>query len=210
MKNSDLIYPKLNHFINSLEVSTISEERKNVLQPLKDLTQQLMWEHQPIELIFICTHNSRRSILAQIWAQALAAYYRLPNIQCYSGGTEATEVFQEIVEVLKKSGFKITNSAELKNPVYTISYSEGLPVVSAFSKLYNDPKNPHKDFTAVMTCSNSEQNCSFIPGAKKRIPIYYEDPKISDGTIQQEKVYLERSKQIATEMKYVFSSISTS
>jgi arsenate reductase len=36
----------------------------------------------------------------------------------------------------------------------------------------------------------------------------YEDPKVSDGTPQQQEVYQERSEQIATEMKYVFSKIN--
>jgi len=209
MKNSNLIYPELSHFINSLDVTAISEERKKVLKPLKELTQRLMQEHLPIELIFICTHNSRRSVLAEVWAQTIAAYFQLPNMHCYSGGTEATAVYSMIIEVLQKAGFKISTSAEMQNPIHTISYSEVLPAVSGFSKLYDDPKNPHKEFAAVMTCSQAEENCPFIPGAKERIAITYEDPKISDGSDKQKEVYLERSNQIATEMKYIFSSIST-
>jgi arsenate reductase len=43
---------------------------------------------------------------------------------------------------------------------------------------------------------------------RKRIPITFEDPKISDNTPEQSQVYAERSLQIATEMFYVFSKIS--
>ena len=46
-----------------------------------------------------------------------------------------------------------------------------------------------------------------INGAEKRIPITYEDPKAYDNTPQQLEKYKERSLQIATEMKYVFSNI---
>jgi arsenate reductase len=58
-----------------------------------------------------------------------------------------------------------------------------------------------------MTCSHADGNCPMITGAEKRIPITFEDPKISDGTVQQKEVYKERSLQIATELKYVFSEI---
>jgi len=209
MHQKDFIYPELSHFINSLDITVISENRKGILQPLKDEIQHLMNEHQPIELVFVCTHNSRRSILAQVWAQTLSAFYQLPNMESYSGGTEATAVYPMIIEVLQKSGFKIDTSSEMQNPIHTISYSEVLPVVSAFSKLYNDPKNPHKEFIAVMSCANADKNCPIIHGAKSRISITYEDPKIADNTNKQHQIYFERNKQIATELKYVLTSIDT-
>jgi len=58
-----------------------------------------------------------------------------------------------------------------------------------------------------MTCSQADEACPMITGADQRIALTYEDPKVSDGTDQQEKIYKERSEQIATEMKYVFSKI---
>ena len=58
-----------------------------------------------------------------------------------------------------------------------------------------------------MTCSHADENCPFIPGAEIRIPVRYDDPKAFDGTDLMEAKYLERSKEIATEMLYVFSKI---
>ena len=40
-------------------------------------------ENQAIRLNFICTHNSRRSHLSQIWAQTMAAYYNIKNVNDY-------------------------------------------------------------------------------------------------------------------------------
>jgi len=48
-----------------------------------------------------------------------------------------------------------------------------------------------------------------VAGSDKRISIMYEDPKISDGTPQQQEVYTARSEQIAIEMKFVFSQINS-
>jgi len=45
-------------------------------------------------------------------------------------------------------------------------------------------------------------------GADVRISIPFEDPKLFDGTPQQDDKYLQRSLQIATELKYVFSKIN--
>ena len=58
-----------------------------------------------------------------------------------------------------------------------------------------------------MTCSHADENCPFIAGAEKRIPITYEDPKKFDNTPEQLAKYNERSLQIATELFYVFSKV---
>ena len=58
-----------------------------------------------------------------------------------------------------------------------------------------------------MTCSSVDKGCPFISGAEKRIPVTFEDPKAFDNTPQQAEKYKERSIQIATELKYVFSKL---
>ena len=67
--------------------------------------------------------------------------------------------------------------------------------------------NPATNFAVIMTCSHADENCPFIPGAEKRISVMYEDPKLYDNSILEKKMYKERSIQIATEMKYIFSNI---
>ena len=190
------------------DVQTISEERKTTLQPLIDFVQQKVSNGQDIDLNFICTHNSRRSHFAQLWAQVAAAYFTIPNIHCYSGGTEETALFPKVAETLSNQGFNIFKIAESNNPVYAIKYDDNALPVIGFSKKYDSPFNPVLAFAAIMTCSQADGGCPFIAGAEKRIPITFEDPKVSDGTPEQSKVYAERSLQIAAEMVYVFSKIS--
>lgn len=194
-------------YIEALDTTKLSEERKTVLQPLIDYINSKKKEEKPIQLNFICTHNSRRSHLAQIWAQTMAEYFGIKSIKCYSGGTEATAVYPMVVETLENTGFEISKEGDSKNPVYSIKYAlEKTPII-AFSKKYDDEANPAADFAAIMTCSQADEGCPFVAGSEKRISIMYEDPKISDGTPQQKEVYLERSIQIATEMKFIFSQI---
>jgi arsenate reductase len=198
----------IQEFIEALDTANLPEERKNVLLPLIDYIISKKKEEKAIQLNFICTHNSRRSHLAQVWAQTMTEYFKIPNIQCYSGGTEATAVYPMIIETLENTGFGISKEGDNKNPVYSIKYASEKAPILAFSKKYDDAANPTKDFAAIMTCSQADEGCPFVAGSEKRIAIMYEDPKISDGTPQQKEVYAERSQQIATEMKYVFSQIN--
>lgn len=190
-----------------LKINTVSNQRKTILQPLVAYIQEKVNNNQIINLNFICTHNSRRSHLAQVWAQFAAAYYNIPNINCYSGGTQETALFPKVAETLENQGFQILKIADNINPIYAIKFDENSSPIIGFSKKYNDPFNPVSNFAAILTCSQADEGCPFIAGAEKRIPITYDDPKISDGTNQQTEVYQQRSIEIATEMMYVFSQI---
>tara|TARA_R110002073_G_scaffold331629_1_gene516565 strand:+ start:284 stop:724 length:441 start_codon:yes stop_codon:yes gene_type:complete len=146
--------------------------------------------------------------LSQIWAQTMAAYYNINNVSCYSGGTGTTAMFPKVGETLNNQGFKIIKLSEEDNPVYSIKFSENEPSVIAFSKRFSDDFNPASEFAGIMTCSSADKGCPMVFGCDIRIAITYEDPKKSDGTPQQTETYLNRSLQIATEMKYVFSSLN--
>ena len=207
MKQTTL-FSGIEEVIASLHTSTISEERKQTLQPLIDFIQEKSSTNNTIRLNFICTHNSRRSHLSQVWAQVMANYFEIKNVFSYSGGTEATALFPMVAETLKKSGFQIFTLSKGENPVYSIKYAANEAPVIGFSKKYDDDFNPNSQFAAIMTCSQADGGCPFIAGAEKRIPITFEDPKAFDNTPQQAEKYLERSNQIATEMMYVFSQIT--
>lgn len=200
---NQLLYTIQNNVLNQ----EISKDRKAILQPLVVYIQKKVNRKEAINLNFICTHNSRRSHLAQIWAQFAAYYYNVQDVNCYSGGTEITALFPKVNETLSHQGFQILKIAEGGNPIYAIKYDENSLPIIGFSKKYDHPYNPSSEFAAIMTCSQADGGCPFIGGAAKRIPITYEDPKISDGTIEQTEVYQQRSIEIATEMMYIFSQI---
>ncbi|PVX47495.1 arsenate reductase [Flavobacterium sp. 103] len=201
------VFTEIAAVINTFNFESITAERKIILQPLVDYIQGKATNQQEIRLNLICTHNSRRSHLSQVWAQTAAAYYDIKNVFCYSGGTEATAMFPMVSKTLTKQGFEIKTIAEGSNPIYTIKYAENEHPIIGFSKTYDDDFNPQDEFVAIMTCSQADGGCPFIAGAEKRIPITFEDPKAFDNTPQQEEKYEERSLQIATEMFYVFSQI---
>jgi arsenate reductase len=202
-----MLFKQIETTITSLHFDTISNERKAALKPLIDYIQNKVSGNYNVNLNFICTHNSRRSHLSQVWAQAASHHYTVKNVFCYSGGTEATALFPMAEKTLSKAGFQIDKLSEEKNPVYSIKYTENAPSIIGFSKKYDSSFNPQSEFAALMTCSHADENCPFIPGAEERIPVRYNDPKAFDNTPQQEEKYKERSNEIATEMLYVFSQI---
>ena len=203
------MYPTLSDTIQKLKWEKINnEERKSTLQALIDFIQLKTDSKQQININFICTHNSRRSHLSQVWAQVAASYFGIENVFCYSGGTEETALYFKIAETLSDHGFNILKINDGSNPIYAIKYSDNCQPIIGYSKKYDNTFNPASDFAAIMTCSQADGGCPFIVGAEARIPITFEDPKISDNTSEQTKVYSERSLQIALEMFYVFSKIT--
>lgn len=202
------MFSEIESTINELNLKSITEDRKVILKPLIDFIQLKVSKKQEVRLHFICTHNSRRSHLSQVWAQTMAVFFNIQNVVCYSGGTESTALFPMIAETLMNSGFQVTTISETNNPIYSIKYAENAHPIIGFSKKVDNNFNPKSEFAAIMTCSQADGDCPFIVGAEKRIPVTYDDPKVFDNTPQQALQYEERSLQIATELFYVFSQIN--
>lgn len=184
----------------------IPAERKQLLEKIADYIKAKKSANEPINLIYVCTHNSRRSHLGQVWAAAAAAYYNVNNVHTFSAGTEATAFNPNAIKALMSAGFSINKKDESPNPVYEVFFAED-QFTTCFSKVYNHEVNPAQNFAAVMTCADAEDNCPFIPGCDLRIGTTYNDPKAFDNTILQDEKYTERSNQIAMECLYVFSKV---
>ncbi len=203
------LFTKIEDVIKSLNIETITNDRQAILKPLIEFIQSKVLNNQEIRINFICTHNSRRSHLAQVWAQTLAYNFNIKNVFCYSGGTECTALFPMVAETLQNSGFEIKTLSAGNNPIYSIKYAENEHAIIGFSKKMDDDFNPKSKFVAIMTCDSASEACPVVPGAEKRISITFEDPKSFDNTLQQAEKYSERSLQIATELFYVFSRINS-
>jgi arsenate reductase (thioredoxin) len=201
------MYPNLEKTIKSISLIEVSKERKEILNPLVDFIQNKVNSNQDIRLNFICTHNSRRSHLSQIWAQTMAFQFTIDKVFCYSGGTEATAMFPKVAETLRNQGFQIDKIDETKNPIYEVKFDESQAPITCFSKVYLDDFNPKSNFGAIMTCNNADEGCPIVFGAEARFPVKYNDPKAFDGTELMDEKYAESSLEIASEMYYVFSQI---
>lgn len=202
------MYPNLKTYIQKItdKTSDISKERKSKLTQLAEYIRSRKESGESAKLTFICTHNSRRSHLCQIWSAVMAEYLGLDSIETYSGGTEATAFNPRAVAAIKRVGFKVEDPGG-ENPRYGVYFDDENEPLICFSKTFDDSYNPQRDFAAVMTCTDADENCPFVPGAEKRFSIPYVDPKEADGTSQEAETYDERCRQIATEMYYLMSQI---
>jgi arsenate reductase len=189
------------------EFELIPIDRKNLLQQLTQFIEKKIRSEGKVFLNFICTHNSRRSHLAQIWAQTAAHYYQVPDVTCFSGGTEATAFNPRAVRAMQEAGFSIIMTKDGENPTYEVHFSKEAPALVAFSKKYDDPFNQCQNFAAVMTCSHADENCPLVQGASTRISLTYDDPKNFDGTPQEAAKYTERVNEIGREILFAFSQV---
>ena len=190
------------------EFGKIGKIRRKELLDISAYVEQALRAGGRADLTFICTHNSRRSHIAQIWAQTAAAYFKLSGVRTFSGGTQVTAFNANAVAAIRGAGFLIEQTGGAENPVVVIRYGRRSEPMRCHSKLYDDPANPQQNFCAVMTCSQADEACPVVRGASSRVSIPYEDPKKYDGTDQQEEKYQERCAEIAREMVFVFSHVN--
>jgi len=191
----------------SVGLVEVAEKRRRILDPVADFISARRRGEEVAELTFICTHNSRRSQMGQLWAAAAAAYYGIGGVRSYSGGTVATEFDARAVGAIERSGFAVLRG-DGANPCYQVSFDVDALVMECFSKTYDDPVNPSKGFVAMMTCSEADAACPVVLGSALRASVAYEDPKSADDTPGEVAAYDERCLQIATEMLYLFSRVA--
>lgn len=191
----------------SKEFDKIPLNRKETLEEMTRYMLSKQQINEPIHLLYVCTHNSRRSHFGQVWATVACKYYNIKHVHVFSGGTEATSFHLNAIRSLKRIGFDVQTTEKGENPIFLVNYGNREEIISCFSKVYNHPANPQSACAAIMTCSEAEKNCPFISGLEFRIATAYDDPKIFDETPLQDSKYDERCRQIARETFYLFSKL---
>jgi hypothetical protein len=209
MKNVEL-FPKLFSYCNNLssEFVQIPEERKAELKDIADFIVEQRKDHKPANLLFVCTSNSRRSHMAQVWAQIASFYYNIDSVYTFSGGTEQTLVNINAIDALNRTGIEIYSNSQGDNPLRYIRVSNKINPWVIFSKKYTDSTNPKNNFAAIMVCTEADKSCPFVEGAEARVGLPYQDPKEFDNSPLKEIKYDERCRQIAREMFYIMDFVS--
>ncbi|MGV3754651.1 MAG: low molecular weight phosphatase family protein [Verrucomicrobiota bacterium] len=201
------LLPPLQTYVNEVagELDKLSSERKVVLGQIAQTVATQLQQGQEARLTFICTHNSRRSHMSQIWAQTAAYHYGLDRVQTYSGGTEVTACNCRTITAMRSAGFQIKDATSGDNPLYLVHYAGERPPIKAYSKVYNADDNPSERFIALMTCSSADKSCPVVKGSIARYAIHYVDPRVCDDTPSETAAYNERCREIAREMFYIMS-----
>ena len=188
------------------EFDAIPYDRQEVLKALGEFVRTAR-DTGEAKLVFICTHNSRRSHFGQVWAQVAAHHYGMDSlVTTYSGGTESTAFNERAVGALRRAGFDIHPVLLSENPKYAVHYADDRDPMVCFSKKYDDAAhNPTSAFAAVMTCADADKGCPIVYGAVARFSAPFIDPKASDGAPEEVATYDERCAQIAREMLFAMS-----
>ncbi|MEQ2005859.1 MAG: protein-tyrosine-phosphatase [Limisphaerales bacterium] len=203
------LLPALQTYVTEVasELDRVPAERRALLNAIAtDITARLATGKRA-DLTFICTHNSRRSHMSQIWAQTAAYHYGLDQVSAYSGGTDVTACNCRTVTAMRRAGFDIQDATAGDNPLYLVRYAGDRPPIRAHSKLYNAGTNPKREFIALMTCSSADKSCPIVKGAIARHAIHYTDPRLCDDTPTETAAYNERCREIAREMFYIMAEV---
>ena len=183
----------------------IPDNRMALLEQIAATMAAQLERGEEVKLTFICSHNSRRSQMSQVWAETAAYYYGLHRVHAFSGGTETTACNCRTVTAMRQVGFSITTNSPGENPIYLVRFASDQPAVRAYSKLYHADGNPRTNFIALMTCSQADRKCPVVEGAVARYALHYTDPKLCDDTPDEAAAYKERCREIAREMFYLMS-----
>ncbi|HCS19508.1 MAG TPA: protein-tyrosine-phosphatase [Bacteroidetes bacterium] len=198
-----MLFPEINHYLDSLIPSVEGEER---MEKWNALGRSLKKSDMKGAVNFICTHNARRSVLSQSLATAIAYRTGLNELEFWSGGAEATFVHPNSIATLQRIGFRLLSKSQGNNPIYELAYADDAAPLKIFSKTFDDLSSP-APYHAVMVCSKGDAACPFIPGVASRTLIPFEDPGAFDGTPEEEKAYHASAAQIGSEMRYFFEKI---
>jgi arsenate reductase (thioredoxin) len=111
------------------------------------------------KILFICTHNSARSQMAEGY---MTAKYG-DRYEVFSGGTEATRVHPVAVEVMKEIGIDISG---YRSKLIDEHYGKGIEMV-------------------ITVCDSAQKACPFFPGAKEEIHQSFPDPSAFTGSDEE-------------------------
>jgi len=110
-------------------------------------------------VLFICTHNSARSQMAEGLLRHLAG----DRFEVESAGTEKTHVRPLAIEAMKEIGIDISGQA---------------------SKTIESLGDRKFDY-AITVCDNANEACPIFPGGTRRLHWSFEDPSAATGTDEE-------------------------
>ena len=147
------------------------------------------------DIVFICTHNSRRSIFCEVWANILANKY-LKNINFYSAGTERTSIHNEVIKSFSRLGIKTKEN--------TIQIGETSIILK--SKILKELKLD--SFISIFTCGEAEESCPIDRRSQINIPLLFDDPKRYDGLKNERIEYDKTCSLIAKKLNFIIKRIN--
>ncbi len=195
-------------FYQEIKGISIGQQRQELLLEIAKGIQQNLDKNIRLNLLFVCTHNSRRSQFGQLWASYFSQILGFSEyISCFSAGTEATECNIRTIRALESAGFRAQFSVCQPNPKYDLFSGKEVSPIRLFSKTIDDSSLPKENIVALMTCSDAEENCPYVNGTLLKFSLNYKDPKEFDNTLEEKEAYWLKSKEIASEILFILKHL---
>jgi arsenate reductase len=134
-----------------------------------------MSERDAIRVLFVCTGNSARSVMAE----ALLRHHGGDRFEVHSAGTEPKGVNPLTLRVLAEAG-----------------------IDASFARSKSVTEFLGQSFDYVVTvCDQARQTCPVFPGVHESLHWGYEDPAAAEGTEEQRlavfrKVFIQVSERV--------------
>ena len=189
--NMDLVF---NKFFSRIDSFNPNQKRKKRLDNIASVINENL--NKTRSIVFLCTHNSRRSQICEVWGKVFAEIYR-KKININSAGAFKTVVHSQVYESIVKCGLIVNNKKEIffdkKKFKLNSKTTDSITM---------------KNFIAVMTCSDAEKSCPHDPKSIRNIKMFFNDPRIYDETDKMSREYLKTTTYIAEELNYIFKNIN--
>jgi arsenate reductase (thioredoxin) len=132
----------------------------------------------PTRVLFVCTHNSARSQMAEGMVRAWGGH----RFEAFSAGTEATRVRPEAIAVMREIGIDISGHTSK-----TI-----LPFVG-------------ESFSWIITvCDAAKESCPVVPGAAQQAHWSIDDPAAVAGTEEERLEAFRTARDIIRDRVHIF------
>ena len=186
--------PVFNKFFSRIDSFNPNQKRKKRLDNIASVINENL--NKTRSIVFLCTHNSRRSQICEVWGKVFAEIYR-KKININSAGAFKTVVHSQVYESIVKCGLVVDNKKEIFFDKKKFKLNS--KTIDSLTM---------KNFIAVMTCSNAEKSCPNDPRSIRNIKMFFNDPRIYDETDKMSREYLNTTIYIAEELNYIFKNIN--
>ncbi len=135
-------------------------------------------------VLFLCTHNSCRSQMAEGWARSL----KWSALEPFSAGSEPRGVDPVAIKVMAEAGVDISGQT---------------------SKSAESLKHVHFDYVITL-CDDANETCPFFPGVARRLHVGFDDPPRLAGTVATEEEALAIYRRVRDEIRAFIETLPDS
>jgi arsenate reductase (thioredoxin) len=133
---------------------------------------------EPTRVLFVCTHNSARSQMAEGMVRAWGG----DRFEAFSAGTEATRVRPEAIAVMREIGIDISgHTSKTVEPF----------IGEAFAWV-------------ITVCDTAKETCPVIPGAKQQAHWSIDDPSLVEGETEQRLEAFRAARDVIRDRVHMF------